>query len=103
MPPRAAAGDRELIEAALGPELRLALHTLCRELGISPDRWPAVAALERVITTAAVRRLSRAIASSRGLSERPAIEAAARSLGINPETARWRIEDYFRACVGNPP
>lgn len=89
MPPRARPGDREKIEAALGPQLG-ALRGLCDVLGVSPDRWQQVPALDALFTTVGVLRLA-AEQQRNGTSARCSIDRAAIALGVSADTAHDRI------------
>lgn len=94
MPRRADPGDREALEAALGPQNRAALSRFCSTLGVPRDRWQEVPFLQQLFSTVAVIRLAgqlqeledNGVSSSRG-----AIERAGRRLDVAPDTVRTRI------------
>lgn len=92
MPRRAQPGNRERIEAALGPALRSALAALCSTLGVPRSSWQRVPALQFTFTTAAVVRLAASLREDGGRGgERAAIETAALRLGVPPDTILARI------------
>lgn len=95
MPPKASPGDREKVEAALGPAHRRALAALCGTLGVPRERWQEVAALQWAFETTATIRLAGELREEDGngvTSARRAVERAARQLGVSPDTVRSRIE-----------
>lgn len=95
MPPRAAPGDREAIEAALRSADRRALVRQCERLRIPRDRWQEVAALQWTYETLAVLQLATRLKAEAGngrSSTREAIEAAARQLDVSAETVRTRMK-----------
>lgn len=89
MPPRARAGDRERLEAALGPHLG-ALRAACDVLGVPRERWQAVPVLERLYTTVAVLRLAAGYREN-GTGARSALDRAAIACGLSPDTIHSRI------------
>lgn len=97
MPPRAEPGDRERIEAALGPALRDALGALRGLYGVPADRWQRIPDLERLFSTAAAVRLAAQLREEDGNGVRSAsesLERAAVALGLSPDTVRARLRRW---------
>lgn len=95
MPPKPAPGDRERIEAALGPAHRAGLVGLIRTLGVPREAWQEVPALAWAFQTAAAIRLAgelREEPDNGVASTRAALERAAHTLELHPDTIRGRIE-----------
>lgn len=101
MPPRAAQGDRDAIEEALGPEGRAALAWVCDALGVDHERWMDVPALERVFTPAAVARLAAELVEE-GASARAAVEEASIQVGAEPDTQTSRLRRVRNAPDSDP-
>src|SRR5690606_26756213 len=94
MPTRAAPGDREQLEAALTPSLRAALQEL-RVLH-DVDDWQASPLGPPFQQAAALLRAAR-IVDREGCPPRMALDRAAVSLGLSPETVAARASRWPRA------
>ena len=68
----------------------------CSALGIRPDTWVRVPALERIWGTVAVTRLAAKLEAQHGLTEDRALGIAAARLGLCGETVRSRLKRFFR-------
>lgn len=97
MPPRAEPGDREKIEAALGPALRAALRTLRGILGVPAAGWQRIPDLDRLFSTAAAVRLAAQLREEEENGVRTATEALERAsiaLGLSPDTVHARLRRW---------
>jgi hypothetical protein len=93
MPKRAAPGNRQRLEAALSCELRVALEQARELLNIHDWRVsPLAAPFQQCAVVLAAARLVAAGESS----EKDALDAAAISLGISPDTVRSRSRRWPR-------
>ena len=83
------------MEAALGNELLAQVRESCRLLGVPPARWHQVPGLARLYETLAALRLAEELEDRGGLSQKDAIQAAAVTLGLNPDTLASRVRRWF--------
>ena len=69
-------------------------------MGIAPDRWTQVPALERIWGTVAVTRLAAKLQEQNGLTEDRALGIAAARLGLSDETVRSRLKRFWAQSFG---
>lgn len=92
MPRRSPPGNRDSLEAALGPDLLGALHDMCGAFDVPPRDWTLHPVIARPWEVLAARRLADRLQAERAIGADRALDEAARVLGISPETlkSRWR-------------
>lgn len=88
MPPRAEPGDRERIWAELRAADRRVFVDLCELAGITPEKWPGVPALARVVRLLAVLRLADHFESAEGMSRDRAVTRACGKLCLNADSIK---------------